>query len=283
MAPYNKFSSSISSYEQLLQNFSKLFDNYDVLSSITRYEQLLQDLSKPYDTYNRIFERMSQIGEQIQNFSNSVMITSASIVRCLDTFERMREGLITKLIPSIEYIQKMQDMISLLDTKLPSPAEVPVAPEIIEEPESTSVAISEDTPRKRYTVQDVIAVLTLLLTLFQMLTSAIDSKRTEALQQKEIQIMEEELRVMEEQRDYVASLCEELLTILDESESTPSPSPTLEPAPPMSDTAEISVPLEAEVVPGTGPISPLESEVAPGTDSSSDDVSDNQSKNSETN
>ncbi len=246
MAPYNNF-----------------------LSLAARYEQLLQNLSKPVETYNRIFERMSQIGEQYLKFSNSVMFASASIVHCIDTLEQMREGLVTKLIPQIEHLQALQEMVSLLDTTLPEFLDIPATPEVIEEPECPSVAVSEGITNKRFTVQDVIAILSLLFTMLGMLTSAIDSRRTDALQQKELQIMEEELRLMEEQRDHVALLCEELLTILDDSESNPSPAPTPESTPPMSDTAEISVPVESEVAPDTG--------------SASDDIFDGQSKNSETN
>lgn len=275
MDHYNKFLSSIANYERLLQNLSKSFDTYNALSSVTKYEQLTQKLSKTFDAYNRTFERLAQMEHQLQKMTNSVVFTSASIEQCLDIFERMREGLITNIIPHIERIQALRDMLSLLDPTLPEFLDVPTTPEVIEEPECTSTAVSEDIPNKRFTFQDVIALLSLLLTMLGMLTSAIDSRQAEIRHHQEMQIKEEELRLkekelclMEEQRDYVASVCEQLLTILDDSESTPSPSPTLEPTPPMSDTAEISFPLESVVVLGT--------------ETPSDDISDGQSKNSET-
>ncbi len=261
----------------------------EILSAFERCQHQLQQAIVPLIIYDDLEKRMKESIRQLQKTIESVVLSSEALLNCDAAFKKACEALASSTISITDCTQNVRIALSSLassfpDLVIPSDSTSPIT-----KIETDVPLVPVDTKKKRFTVQDVASILTLLIGLLQLLSSAIDSRQTEFRHYQEMQIKEEELRLkeeelclMEEQRDHVASVCEQLLTILDESESTPSPAPTLELTPSRSDTAEISVPLESEVVPGTGPISPLESEVAPDTGSASDDISDDQSKNSET-
>lgn len=89
--------------------------------------------------------------------------------------------------------------------------------------------------RRHYTVMDIITILSFLLTLIQFFTSMLDSCHEEVTHK-------EEMEVITEQRDYIALIYEQLLTILDNTAQAPSPTPSIEPVPPSSPSVPVSAP-----------------------------------------
>lgn len=261
----------------------------EILSAFERCQHQLQQAIVPLIIYDDLEKRMKESIRQLQKTIESVVLSSEALLNCDVAFKRACEALASSTISITDCTQNVRIALSSLassfpDLVIPSDSTSPIT-----KIETDAPLVPGDSKKKRLTLQDAVAILSLLIGLLQMLSSAIDSRQAEIRHHQEMQIKEEELLLkeeeiclMEEQRDYLASVCEQLLTILDDSESTPSPAPTLESPPPTSDSEETSSPLGSKVAPDTETTSPLESEVAPGTDSSSDDVSDNQNKNSET-
>lgn len=227
----------------------------EILSAFERCQHQLQQTIVPLITYDDLEKRMKESIRQLQKTIESVVLSSEALLNCDAAFKRACESLASSTLSITDCTQKVRIALSALASSFPDLVIDSYSTSPISKVETDTPLVPVDTKKKRPTLQDVVAILSLLIGLLQMLSSAIDSRQAEIRHHQEIQIIEEELRLMEEQRDYVASVCEQLLTILDDSESTPSPSPTLEPTPPRSDTAEISSPLGADAFPDNMPLS----------------------------
>ena len=299
---YEKMISVFNKYVNLFQQtISPLRTTYINESLIDAFTSAFSSTQAFSDLLNSSYETMQasllSTFPLLQNAIDSLILTPDVLESCAASFRDAYKDLL--LIDTSESLHDLQATLSRFAEQLPIISEKSdcIEDDFSEDSFVMGVAATPAEAKKhRFDITLVLTILSFLLSLQQSISSEIESRHEEIRHHQEIQIKEESLRLkeeelrlkeeelclMEEQRDYLSSVCEQLLTILDESESTPSPAPTPESTPPISDTAEISSPLEFEVVPDTGSTSPLESEVAPGTDPSSDDVSDNQSKNSET-